>query len=549
MSVPQFSDIVLALQICDWLLEYCFNPINNAKAIYLEFKQDVIGLQQRLVHLLSELEKALPIIPDRSRYEDLKREIDVLVGNFKSTLEECQSLLREFVKFDRRTGKASALDNLFWYRSTQKRVERLQSRLKAHTYKIYLVVEPIQFGLITSIHEIVDRNQQTLEQILRRLGPSVDVQIPQIPQTINENFVLAVRRDNPRPFDSLQDIPLIEGVDILCTHFRECTFKSTSNGIRSSIEEKLSLLKAHWLHEILSASLSRQPPQSYALLRQIVAQIGQGVERQYKYRRFATWNEDEFVSLEEDAFAIWPIKPIIKPPDLTQPAELEKELADVELASTYTEQNERLLIFQAKDKVLRMVIVRTSQDGSAVTDRIQSFIDLERDSFVPVYTVTGSREAPQQWNVNIADSKGGSVAHRFTSRSDTHKVQKAFTGYDVAAYSESVFCAVTYKSWFRDNQFVGDGEVQMWCQPGSTFRIVPTWSPVPSQVASEITAVTTSSTYTVASILNQRHPDVVSVITTKIGEESVWVELPPPPVLVGFLKGSKGYYVWQTERK
>jgi hypothetical protein len=548
-SPVQFGDIIRAIEICEWLVQYCFNPINNANAKYLEFKQDVIDLHKRLVHLRSELENALHSIADPARYNELINEIDGLIGDFRSTLEECKDLLRKFIKFDNRSSKVNAVENLFWHCSTQQKVENLQTRLKEHTYKIFLVIEPIQLGIITSIYDLVHRNQQTLELILRRLGPSVDVRIPQIPQSINEKFELLFKRDCLLPFDNLQDPPLKESVDILCTHFRKCTFRSTSLGVGSTLEEKLSLLKAHWLHQILSKSLLRQPPQQYPLLRQIVLQIGQGVERQYEYRQFTIWNEDEFASLEEEAFAIWPIKEVVRLPDLARPSELEKTLVDVELLSEYTDQNERFLIFQAKDTILRMVLLRTPHDGPGFTDRIQTIIDLQSDSFVPLYSVAGKRGVPRQWTVTIAESKGRQIAYQFTSRSDVYKVQRAFTGYNVTACAENIFCAVTYKGLIRDHQFVGLGEVQIWCPPGFTFKRDLSSSQVPSQTASQVTDITRNTRGTITSILSQRHPDVVSVITTETGNETMLVELPSPPLLVGLLKDNDGYYIWQTERK
>jgi hypothetical protein len=236
-------------------------------------------------------------------------------------------------------------------------------------------------------------------------------------------------------------------------------------------------------------------------------------------------------------------------PDLTKPAGLEKKLVDVELVSEYTELNERLLIFHAKDNVLRLVVVRELKDGAGVIDRVQSYVDLEHDSFVPMYTVVDKSGTSEQWNFTISDSKAGSVAYQLPSRRDVHKVQKAFTGCNVMAYSDNIHCAVTYQRFPRDKQFIGNGEVQIWCQQSSAFHKISTWPSLSSQFESQFTGLTSSSRNTFTSILSQKHPDIVSILTTEAGEDTMLVELPPPPLLVGFMKDKDGYYVWQIECK
>src|SRR6201999_3210718 len=133
-------------------------------------------------------------------------------------------------------------------------------------------------------------------------------------------------------------------------------------------------------------------------------------------------------------------------------------------------------------------------------------IDLTSDSFVPLYTMARRSGGSRKWTVNIVESKGGQVVYEFTSRSDLHNVQKAFTGYSIATYAENIFSAVTYKGIIRENQFVGIGEIQIWCPPGFSLKKDLPLSPVMSPAASQVTTVTKNSRSAITSILSNRHP-------------------------------------------
>jgi hypothetical protein len=556
-SPVTFGDFAKAIEICEWLIKNCFDPINSAKVRYVEFKQDVFELKNRLQHLKSELEKALHQVSsiDFRRHDDIKTEVDLLVGNFNATLKECENLLKEFLKFDGRgkDAKATALDNLFWNKSTQEKVDRLRSRLRSHTYMIWLIIEPIQLHLVTGISETLLENQRTLDLLRDHFGLSVAVQLPSIPQPMVEKLQEAVKRDCPTSFEALHDIPLQEGIDILCLHFRECTFQSTSSGIGSTLKEKLSLLKAHWLSQVLQGALSARQNESASLSERIIKQVSQGVEKQYRLRKIYHWEEQEFVSLDDSAFAIWAPKPVVKPPTLTDPVGPEKEVADVLLVSRYTNQKERLVIFQVHDHTLRIVVSRSAQDGTPGTDNTVVLIDLLSDGFVPIYTVSKPDvHYDKRWNVNITYGKGGGQeTHEFRSRQDTHTVQRSFTGFDVFSHSESISCAVTYKSKRspRHQQFKGDGEIQMWCWPGSPKPPGLPGSPTTSSGEIEVQSSRSGSAISVASkVFSTFNSDVVSLAKTETGKDVVLANLPPAPLLVGFVKDKSEYHMWQVER-
>jgi len=195
-------------------------------------------------------------------------------------------------------------------------------------------------------------------------------------------------------------------VDILCEHFRECTFQSTSSGIVSTLEEKLSLLKAHWLSKMLEELLELRQTPFDSLFVRIIKQVGQGVEKQYRMRRISEWHEEPFLGLDDSAFNIWPPKPVVKLPDPTEPDTHEKKLLDVELVSPYPGVKYTLLILQIKEKTLRTVL-STDQEGSSQIIRTPTSINLHQDGFLPRYTVANlDSRGIKRWNVEVVDGRG-----------------------------------------------------------------------------------------------------------------------------------------------
>jgi hypothetical protein len=550
MAGVQFGDIARAIELCDKLIRICFEPINDANLKYADFKQNVLQLRTRLNHLKDELERALLHSElDRQRYRQLKDEVDLIAGDFNETLEACERLLRKHIKYDENK-RSSALNNLFWHTSTQAEVDRLQNRLKSHTYKIWLIIEPVQLQLVSRIDETTLEIHRILEQLRVYFGIGDAIPLPAIPHSIQRRLEEGFRRNCPVPSGAFHEISLQDGVDILCEHYRECTFQSTSSGIGATLEQKLSLLKAHWLSKILGEQLGlRQTPLDSLFVR-IIKQVEQGVEKQYRIRKILEWHEDLFLGLDDSVFNLWPPKPLMKLPDPTEPDTYEKKLLDVEVVSPYPDAKQTLLILQIKEKTLRTVL-STDQEGSPRIITTPTSINLHQDGFLPRYTVANlDSRGVKKWNVEVVDGRGdGQTAYELRSRNHAQKVQMVFTGKRIWSHHESVSCTLTWKSKIlrdkklRDRQFSGRGEVQMWWEkPNAPGRDHPSTL---LSGESEVRSFLSGSTNTQASrAFSQLHADVHSVYGNKNGNEMVVAEMPPPPIMVGFLKNGDDYFMW-----
>ena len=93
----------------------------------------------------------------------------------------------KYIKYDEDT-RSSALSNLFWHSSTQAEVDRLQNRLKSHTYKIWLIIEPVKLRLVSRIDETTLEIYRILEQLRDYFGISDAVPLPAIPPSIQRRL-------------------------------------------------------------------------------------------------------------------------------------------------------------------------------------------------------------------------------------------------------------------------------------------------------------------------------------------------------------------------
>ena len=79
----------------------------------------------------------------------------------------------------------------------------------------------------------------------------------------------------------------------------------------------------------------------------------------------------------------------------------------------------------------------------------------------------------------------------------------------------------------------------MWCWPES---------PTVSSSETEVGSFRSGSTISVASkVFGQFPQEVVSLSRTETGEDVVLANLPPAPLLVGFMKDESEYHMWQVE--
>jgi hypothetical protein len=550
MSSPvSFGDVVAALQLINWIRSTCVDPDNNAQVRYLEFKREIDGFEKRLVEFRDAFHQAINQVNDHEsrlldavpRHKILKQEADTLIGDFVSTLTDCQTLLMAHVKFDSKRG--TILDNFFWHASTQAQVEDLRRRVQAHADKISLFVEPVRLQLDT---DIAAKTHDILHILMVHVGLSKTVELPKIPSSLDDKFRDALSRHTTIQGIHSSQIPLEEGVDVMILHYRKSTALSNGSVTDQTVEQYLHLLKAHWLVETLLKSDTLKRTRPGHLYRRIIKQVQQGIAEQYEREEISRYTEDELCALNVSDFDIWP--PKAPEPSLTEPTGREEMLARLPVASQSSREKREIFVFRVDDRNLRIVYLRSSNDQTQFVRETETSFDLYSDRLVPFYAIaTGPRT---EWSMQVFYGNGVSQAdYPLQTRSDAFKLQQAFIGYETTAYSERVLCTATHKkSWLsRDGQHVSSGEIQLMQWPVSNTTLSLPRSPPPNGTMSSMRS---GSSHTKASwTFRDTNPSLTSVSEVENGKPVVITALPPSPLLIAFTQDIGTYAFWQIERK
>ena len=558
MAAPvSFTDVLTAIEICKTIYDNCYDPARRASTSFINFRNDIRQLQNRLEQFHHALNNAhnyvggfddcvASVEEKRARF---KKDADELIGDFNSTLQECHQLLQVHCRFEHRESRP--VENFRWNAGIEPRIEVLRKRLQSHTNMITLFVNPLQLDLAL---ESVRSSYDILDILRREFG-----EFPEIPADIRNRFRENLTKDSPKNITSPTSIPLREGIDAMMQHFSESTVLFSGFGSNQTIEQYVNLLKAHWLTEILSQSDELRQTQAGHLYRRAIVRFETHVAKEYARKEVIRYSVDELLRLDEDAFAIWPKRVVIPDDPLPEPGEREEQLASVPLVATQAEERQ-LLIFKVDDRRLRTVEIRTKKENPQFRDRIPYLFKLDADLLVPYYAITTSPKT--EWSVVVGYDMGNtSIAYPLRTRRAAFELQRAFLGYSPSHHVERTGFGTTSKPFSRktsifkrvgnlvkrDVEDFGIGEIQIWEWPIAKDITAPSSQGSVSAEKSGAT-VHSGSTHTYASrILHSVDPSVTSIYQTETGDELILSSLPPPPLLVAFIEYEGTYTIWQVD--
>jgi hypothetical protein len=550
MVVPiQLGDVQKALELILWIREHCFSKFNAADRRYAELRDDIIFFEQVLKQLQNAVEQAALQLQSTSdfttsRFSDFQQESQLLVGNFRTTLEECRTILEKHSHLNGRS--ATFLENGLFNFDTEPKIKALRSRLQFHSQKILLIIEPIKLGLIIGIYEPL---HEILTLLRRSLGCTTDAALPDLLESTVFRFEKAVLTNPPCQMSTIDQIPFKEGFDALYQHFRQSTFDfvNEEHSGPQTIQQYLNLLKAHWLLNILKASDSVKKKGTHSLAQRLLSQVELRILQQYSRHEIRRYEEHELVELPDAAFRIWPDPHVVLERSVTESFSniLETRLLEIQLANFEPDCTEQLHVMKVSDKILRLVRHRQHNNPTRPKESISWVFNLHEDLLLPWYSINPSG------GVEISTAAGACREEfHLQNRVDAFKLQSAFTGYGVLTLGgefTNVGLAVTYARRGRRDQYVGEGQVQLWQWP-----IEDTTSPRRDQSEGpsspsipEMRSLSSESSSSLASLVTERMDS--SVVENAGGV--LWAKLPPPPLLVGFTKHENTYTMWQVDRK
>lgn len=195
-------------------------------------------------------------------------------------------------------------------------------------------------------------------------------------------------------------------------------------------------------------------------------------------------------------------------------------------------------------------IVEVTEWGEG-RERVVRFLDLKQNAVLPLGAIQAGTQ--NGWDVNIVYAKGetsgrGQMSYKLRDCDEAHKLQRLVAGYRHCGSFKSVTCHVISKSKkllaLRDEQDIGEGEIQLWEWPIlTTTESTPGTYTQPSSRSPAQAASLASTVETVSGTSGG-----ISLQKTG-GRELVLSSIAPPPVLVFYAEYRKLYKMMKVESK
>jgi hypothetical protein len=516
---------------------------------YKQFGNDVKLLETRLEQLQTAFEAAL------NRYEqpnldarDLRDDLRDVIGDFQKTINQSVEILTKNVNL--RRNRAGFIDNIIWAASSQEKVDALGRRIQFHTQKIYLVMEPVTLGLLTTIDGKVD---EILD--LMRTHFAIESPLPPLPPWLDVCLQETVLENPPDGFIDVTRIPLKEGFDALYSHFRESTYAFRDpETADQTVEQYLNLLKSQWLLEALRSGVPYQSARPGSLYPRTMAQLEKRIKDQYRRKDIIRFSDMDLQQLNPTAFLIWPPEEVIQNKFMTDPNVGEEEILKLSVPNYFgAVGKDNLVVFRTGPTTLR--IVRSVIGDRSGTPYYESErFNIHIDRFIPFYAISQNtpnngqrRESGAMASVGIhRGNETGETSYDIKEEKDMLDFQRTVTGYQVVFDKNPAWALNHYPKLSR-----GQGKVQLWhwkplTQNSSARResVISSSSSGDSQATN-----TTRTSAAVEMVLKGRDRSRISVHERSDNESTIGASTPPLPVIMVYCRVGGEYSFYHIERK
>lgn len=449
---------------------------------YLEFGREIQSLGGSLSTLLSVIANAdkqnqLPRRPWHSDAERYGQSWDVLpevVGDFKKTLDECDSLLKDRSKFQYSQG--GFIENVIWWSSVEGDVNALRERVRFHMMKLTFVAKPFELHLLLGIKrelEMLRTDVRELRTILidgirhKDSSSSTYLQSCELEPEIANRFVQALESSKPTSFQSQTDIPLKEGFEALVYHFANSTILFNPRpelGQRDPEEPQyLNLVKCRWIAQTIRQSVSFRSAGPDSLWADYMKELEDDMRGQF--RRFDTGQlvrppSERIFLLPESCFSIWFVQePPTRPADLAEQRPLEEKILELTLPGTSGTRMSTITVFRKSESKVRLVTTTKDNQNQYFHHEKETHVNMEADRLIPTYA-TPSDASTMTNNVLICTNEGQDPEwYSLKNPNDVLHFQRALTGFFVSRQMLNISWSIEGSS--KTNKS-GKGRLQLW---------------------------------------------------------------------------------------
>jgi hypothetical protein len=525
---------------------------------YVQFGIEIGRLRNVLEHLEAKLSDA-----DR-KYEEqriqrwsttlcdpkdsgLEAERRNLVGDFRSTLRQCEAILAEHSSYLR--NPSSFRQNVEWEFKIQEKIDKLVNRIQFHISKINLVTEQLQDGLLRNMAVTLDRIDRHVADIhnvvvtgsLQPIVPS----ITPVPEALAARFHEALMAPHrPQSFTDPAQLPVQEGFDALVYHFHQSTIRSHGlPGSAQPLEQYINLVKAQWLVQVLKKSAQFEQCFYY---KRATLRMEQLIRDEKSRSDLTRYSEADFELVNAASYAVWVADKVDPGPIDDDGPRSEEQILELPLRDAPG----ALTVFRMSDTELRLVRpVVSSGTGLPPRDR-ESEINVHSHHLEPVYASPWSSEHTNQVKISSSQVRSARL-YDLKEIDHVYELQRAVTGFKVVHDRPNVQWTLNKK----DKS--GKARIQIWqykplSPANANISQSSPSSPTDRSTNSEFSA---STSQTVAeSIAEGLNPSTFTIVRhsdTRTGDETenIILEKVPLPLLVMFTVHEKQRTFFQLERE
>ncbi|KAH6680932.1 hypothetical protein B0J14DRAFT_696255 [Halenospora varia] len=542
------ADILKIFQSCLWLLER-FDKNNSADERLKQFINDISLLEKRLRRLAPALEDAL------ERYEhpevdalELKCDLHSLVGDVEQTIVEAKDLASRHIKIQRNA--AGFIHNVIWAAHAEAKVDILRKTMQFHAQKIFLVIEPVNMKLLTTIDGKMD---EMLEKLNKLLG-EVPYSLPELAGWLDTKFREALFMNQPTPFERLSNIPLREGFDALYLHYRESTYAFRDpETAEQTAEQYLNLLKCQWLLNVLRSG--NQFQQAGSLYPRLLKQVEQKIIKEHQRMDIVRFQDTELKKVNPTAFLIWPPEQVVEVRNATNPNNGEHIILRLALPTPLVGEKDSAVVFRTGPTTLRIAKRSTDRGGSPYYEN--EHYNIHQDVLMPFYAIAENPASNRQSTATLLQpspsisiyrgNATGAIDYRLSNDADVFNFQRAVTSYQVV-FHKSVTWAIK-QSGVRGKLARGQGIMQIW-----HWKPLEELTTASEQVTSPTVSshsprshVSTPSDAVVERLLQRRDTSRITIDERSTAGSVICATTPPHPVIVIYGKKNEVYTYYHIE--
>ena len=389
-----------------------------------------------------------------------------MIGDFKQTLRDCNSLLKDKSKFKR--SPANFVDNVAWHTTTEREVNGLRSRLQFHMTKANYITKPFEIQLLSGI----GRRQQQLSKEVA----AIKAQISDLPNTatqesyfhvpveLSDRFEKALAAKDLDLYQVRDSLPLKEGWDALVYHFARGTESfQPSPGLGQEVPEEqyLNLIKSRWIIDILKESVLPDPK---ALWAECIKDLEDKVRKQFVRFQHDDLSQpplDALLRLPDKSFSIWlgedsPPRPTA----LIERRQSDEKILELPLQGAHSTYRSTLTVFRRSDVTLRLVS-ETKDDQNDKFLLLDSMdVNMSHTGLVPVFAAS---QDPSTVNGNVLLCNQGQDAKCYSLRDPAaaFKFQRALTGYRVSHDMSNISWHIEFDQFGKTGES-GKARLQFW---------------------------------------------------------------------------------------